>query len=318
MDRTALQAGSCDIELLLLISGMVSVASIVLVLLYRYRVIKTFDRLNEMVDDVIRGNFDEKVFDESRLSALESKFAHYLLASKLSANKLEEERNTIKELITDISHQTKTPMANIILYSELMLEGGWETQESDDLEALHQQALKLNFLISSLVKLSRLETGIITVNPVRNNTLVLVEYLFDQYEPLALQKGLYMKREVCGGTDNCLHGAVYDDKWTAEAVGNIVDNAIKYTQIGGITISVQPYELFCSIEITDTGIGIAEEELSKIFQRFYRSQSVSQTQGIGIGLYLAREIIAAQSGYIKVVSKPGQGTKFCVFLPKGI
>lgn len=194
-----------------------------------------------------------------------------------------------------------------------------ESQRDEDyqnLEALYQQAEKLNFLIASLVKLSRLESGIIKVNSECNNVKELTAEVCCLYEPLAKQKGLYMhflQSDDNGGND-CM--AKYDKKWTMEAVGNIVDNAIKYTDSGGITVSVKPYEMFCCIEISDTGIGISEEETTLVFKRFYRSQSVNQIQGIGIGLYLSREIISAGNGYIKVLSKLGKGTKFFVYLPR--
>lgn len=106
-------------------------------------------------------------------------------------------------------------------------------------------------------------------------------------------------------------------KWTLEAVSNIVDNAIKYTPSGGsVTICSQEYEMFVCIRIADTGIGMSEEETAKIFTRFYRSSEVSDERGVGIGLYLAREIIAKEGGYIKVSSKKGEGSVFSVFLPK--
>ncbi|WP_254329496.1 sensor histidine kinase KdpD [Paenibacillus sp. MZ03-122A] len=109
----------------------------------------------------------------------------------------------------------------------------------------------------------------------------------------------------------------FDLKWTAEAVYNIMDNAVKYTETGGsITIKVIAYDLFCRIDITDSGIGIAEDELSKIFMRFSRYPTVSSQEGVGIGL-LAREIIAAQGGYIKVQSRCGSGSTFSLFLPMG-
>lgn len=108
----------------------------------------------------------------------------------------------------------------------------------------------------------------------------------------------------------------FDLKWTAEAVYNIMDNAVKYTETGGsITIKVIAYDLFCRIDITDSGIGIAEDELSKIFMRFSRYPTVSSQEGVGIGLFLAREIITAQGGYIKVQSRCGSGSTFSLFLP---
>lgn len=97
-------------------------------------------------------------------------------------------------------------------------------------------------------------------------------------------------------------------------LGNVVDNAIKYTRTGGITVRVKPFEMFVGIEVADTGIGIAEEEQAKIFGRFYRSPEVSGEEGVGIGLYLARQILQMEGGYMKVVSDAGEGAKFTIYL----
>ena len=110
--------------------------------------------------------------------------------------------------------------------------------------------------------------------------------------------------------------ALIDKKWTQEAIVNIVDNAIKYTDHGSITISTKDYEMFVCVDISDTGIGIPEEESAKVFQRFYRGSNVKFKEGVGIGLHLAREIISGGGGYIKLSSKFGEGTTFSVFLPK--
>ena len=107
-----------------------------------------------------------------------------------------------------------------------------------------------------------------------------------------------------------------DGKWTAEALGNLLDNAIKYTREGGITVKTTPYELFLRLDITDTGMGIPEEEQAKIFTRFYRSEAVKEQEGVGIGLYLTREIVSRQGGYLKVSSETGKGSTFSVFLPR--
>lgn len=298
------------------ISCVVMICSIIIVLIYRHQTVKTFRNLNNMIDDVMENAFEEEAFDESRLSALESKFAQYLLASRTSSQNVVQEREKIKGLVTDISHQTRTPISNILLYCEMLMEHSQSDEEQQNLEALRQQAEKLNFLIAALVKLSRLESGIITVNAVRNNVKDLIVEACSQYKPLVEQKGLYMQFIQFDDRDNNGFMAKYDKKWTMEAVGNIIDNAIKYTDKGGITISVIPYEMFCCIEISDTGIGILEEETTLVFKKFYRSQSVNQIQGVGVGLYLAREIILAGNGYIKVMSKLGEGTKFFVYLPR--
>ena len=109
----------------------------------------------------------------------------------------------------------------------------------------------------------------------------------------------------------------HDSKWTAEALGNILDNAVKYTQSGGkITVSARNLEMYVVISISDNGIGIDPGHYNRIFQRFYREAKAAKTEGLGIGLYLARQIITLQGGDIKGRSKEGYGTEFEVFLPR--
>ncbi|MDD4849249.1 MAG: sensor histidine kinase [Gemmiger sp.] len=116
--------------------------------------------------------------------------------------------------------------------------------------------------------------------------------------------------------EHCDIRAVFDAKWTAEALFNLVDNAIKYTPAGGsVRLTATTYPLFCRVDVADTGIGMAEGETAKIFARFYRAPQVADTEGVGLGLYLAREIVAAEDGYIKVRSTPQKGSVFSVFLP---
>ncbi len=99
---------------------------------------------------------------------------------------------------------------------------------------------------------------------------------------------------------------------------NLLDNAVKYTPAGGaVTVEAFAYELFCRVDVTDTGPGIPEEEHARVFRRFYRSAAVAQEPGVGIGLYLARQIAEGQGGYLKVFSKPGKGAKFSLYLPRG-
>lgn len=296
----------------------------VIIIFYRYRVRKIMNKLDEMLEKAINGSFSETVYDESKLSALEAKLNRYLSICIVSSKNLSEEKEKIKTLISDISHQTKTPLANILLYSQILLEKADREEpdaESDlrgqlpqmEIECIRQictQSEKLNFLISALIKTSRLETGIIFVKPEKGAVDELIDTSLEEILPKAAAKNITLHRSHFNGT------AFFDRKWTAEALFNILDNAVKYTAEGGnITIAATAYELFYRIDIADTGIGIAEEEISKIFGRFYRSPEVSQREGVGIGLYLAREIISAQSGYIKVKTSKGTGSVFSVFLP---
>lgn len=108
----------------------------------------------------------------------------------------------------------------------------------------------------------------------------------------------------------------HDRKWTAEALFNILDNAVKYTpEYGSIRVCVESWEMHLKVSITDTGKGIPENQQGAIFRRFYREEDVHDIEGIGIGLYLAREIISLQNGYIQVTSQVGTGSTFSVFLP---
>lgn len=288
--------------------------SIFVMLLYRRHTIKILNSLNRMLDRAIEGNFNETIFDETRYSAVECKMGKYLSASQISAHKVEAERNKIRALIADISHQTKTPISNILLYGELLKEQNLSSDSASCVEAMNEQAQKLQFLIAALVKMSRLEAGIIKVHPIQSDVKDMIEKIRTQYYQIAIEKGLdFLCVAPLISPQRLI--AFFDEKWTIEAIGNIVDNAIKYTNQGSITLRIKPYEMFCCIEIADTGMGIAEEEQAQIFARFYRSKRVSQKSGVGIGLYLAREIIMEEGGYIKVQSKLGEGSVFSVYLP---
>lgn len=295
----------------------VSAAAAVLIIiicisLYRYHTRKLYSNLDQMLEKAMTGTLTEETFDESLYSALENKFYSYLTASETSAKNVKEERTRIKELISDISHQTKTPVANILLYAELLAEQELSVSGREYVESLTAQTTKLRFLIDSLVKMSRLESGVFTLIPKYAPLMPMFDKLQIQYAVPAAQKGLSL---ILKPTKIC---AVFDEKWTLEAAGNILDNAIKYTDHGSITLEAVSNEMFCCIRIADTGIGISEEELPRIFSRFHRSPDVHNEEGIGIGLYLSREIISREDGYIKVDSTPGKGSVFHIYLPANL
>lgn len=279
------------------------------ILLERHRTRKLYDRLDGMLDAAIRGSFLEYRYDESRQSALEARLAHYLAASEVSARNVALEKDRIKALISDISHQTKTPVANLLLDCELLEEQELSAQARENVEALHGQVQKLRFLIDSLVKLSRLESGILTFSPKERKVYPMLLRIREQFAPFAAKKGLYLELEPTEAS------ACFDEKWMGEALCNLVENAVKYTEEGGVRLSVKEYELFVCICVEDTGSGIAEEEQGKVFQRFYRSPFAGDKEGVGIGLYLAREIVSGQGGYIRLDSKEGKGSAFRVYLP---
>lgn len=275
---------------------------------YRRRSRKLLENLNRMLDLAMAGNFTEGSFDETMLSALESKLAHYLAASTVSAQNVQAEKEKLKALIGDISHQTKTPISNLLLYTQLLSE---QPENRNCLEALDAQARKLQSLIDALVKTSRLESGVIALHPVPGELQKTIRAALSQIAPKAEAKGIPITLEPADAQ------AIFDPKWTEEAIYNLLDNAVKYTGAGGkIRICITAYEMFSAIHISDTGPGIPEEEQAKVFQRFYRGTEHAEEEGVGIGLYLVRQIAQGQGGYVKVRSQVGVGSTFSLYLPR--
>ena len=271
---------------------------------------RILERLDRMLDDGINGTFEESDYDETSLSKLESKWLRYLTSSKQSAQKLEQERKKIQELVSDVSHQTKTPLANILLYTQLLQEQPLDTQSLRLVGEIRQQSEKLEFLIQSLVKTSRLETGTFQLTPTKNEVSGMIVSAIGQIKSKAESKQIRIIYTPVSCT------AKFDSKWTCEAVFNILDNAVKYSpEASEITVSVKEFEMFACICVEDNGIGISEDELPRIFGRFYRGRNVAEQSGVGIGLYLSRQIIEEQGGYITAESS-GSGAVFKIYLQR--
>lgn len=278
---------------------------------------KTITRLEEMLDSAIDGNFVESDYNETKLSRLESKWKAFLGSSVLSNQNLEQERHRLEEFISDISHQTKTPMTNIKMYTELLKEevSQGEASSMDRIKSyvnmIDRQNTRLEFLIDSLTKLSRLENGTLTVVSKKEKVDKLIETSISAVESKAKTKGITISHKK----DDSLV-ASFDLKWTNEALINILDNAVKYSPEGGhVEVFTVQYEVYQAIHIVDNGPGISEDEAAKIFGRFYRGGDVQQEEGVGIGLYLTREIISKEDGYIKVIpTTKREGGEIIVYL----
>ena len=295
--------------------GIMALAALLLGLWFWLDARRTVRRLDRMLSTAIDGGFGEESFDESAPSALESRMARFLNGSARSLRGVQRQRESIQRLLSDISHQTKTPLANLRLYSSLLMEEELTPRQREQAQVILQQSEKLSFLIETLVKLSRLETDVLAVTPKSQPLSPLLERAVSQAKAAAEQKGIALQLHL---QQQAEMKALYDLRWTAEALGNLLDNAVKYTPPDGcIQVSATQYELFCRIDVRDNGIGIAEEEQAQIFGRFYRGRQVREQEGLGIGLYLAREIAQKQGGYLKLSSRPGQGSTFSLYLPRG-
>ena len=255
---------------------------------------------------------ERQIFSEAE-DTLTARLQHQLLKLRniLTAQNqmLAQEKEQIKTLISDISHQIKTPIAAANTFAELLSDGELSAEERTEYITTLQMSLgKLTFLTNSLIKMSRLESGIISLKPEKNSLNEIVLQAVKTVYAKAKEKGILITFEC----DQAFE-AVLDFNWTAEAISNVIDNAVKYTPQGGfVRLQITEYPSFLRLDISDNGVGIPEEEQAKIFGRFYRGKQSVGIDGVGIGLYLTREIINKQNGYMKV-SSDENGSTFSMF-----
>jgi len=272
---------------------------------------KMLNRIRNMLEDARNGKLRAEAVDESMISAAENSMKQFLQENLRNGERLQEQKDAIQTMISDISHQTTTPLSNIMIYSQLLEEELPDGVQRQKAQTIREQAEKLDFLLKSLVKASRLETGIIKTVPVPCDLEELIASVISQIAAKAEEKEIHLDVKQEKATVLC------DPKWTKEACLNLLDNAVKYTgKDGRITVTVTEYPMFACIAIQDEGIGIREEEIPQIFGRFFRGTNTNLEDGVGLGLYLARRIVESEGGYMKVTSRLGEGSCFSIFLPK--
>ncbi|WP_258880797.1 sensor histidine kinase [Clostridium estertheticum] len=265
------------------------------------------ETISHMASEEVFLTTEDTIF--SKLQSQTTKLTNLLISQN---KEIEEEKNEIKSLISDIAHQLKTPLSNIKMYSEFLQDDNLKEDERKEFNNIVLFSLnKLTFLVESMIKMSRLESGVIGLKLEKDslNETVLLALC-------EVQKKARNKHILIGLNEVDKIIINHDKNWLSEAIFNILENGVKYTKDGGrIDITIKTYEVFCRVDIEDNGIGINEDEFPKIFSRFYRGRNIGDAEGIGIGLYLSREIIMQHGGYIKVNSN-NDGSKFSIFLPK--
>ena len=284
-----------------------------LIIIFRARLTVFVTELCNVIDRMMCGEERVDFTDsETQFARICHRLSRFYQISQRNKYKLDEERKELQMLVSDISHQVKTPVSNLKMVTETLLEKPVTKQEQTEfLQGIRSQTDKLDFLFQALVKTSRMEVGAVRLE---KKDVPLFGTL-----ALAMSGIVYSaeKKEITVTVDcpEALH-LPHDSKWTAEAIVNLLDNAVKYTPVGGrIRVAVEQWELYVKLDIEDTGRGIPESSQASVFRRFYREEEVHDDPGVGIGLYLAREIITKQGGYIKVVSEVQKGSVFSVFLP---
>lgn len=263
------------------------------------------------IDRILGGTTLEMVYDESLGSAINERLNRLACISQGKKEKAARERDAIKSLISDISHQTRTPLTNIILYTGLLSEKASDSEAKILADKIGKQAGKLDFFMKELVKSSYTMQEMVVPDPGITEIEDIINISCQQSELAALKKKICIIKEISPGL------CYADKKWSIEALANILENAIKYSPAGSlIKVKTTAYESFLCVSVEDEGPGISEEEQGLVFERFYRSKAVRKEPGFGIGLYLVREILSKQGGYARIKSVPGKGTTVQVYLSR--
>ena len=273
---------------------------------------KMYRTIDRMLDEILDGEpVSQSDIREGEISVLASKAKRVKEKVDLGISTAEEEKEQVKSLISNMSHQLKTPLAGLMMYREMLEDENLDEETRKRfLGKMKGQSEKIDWILQSLFKMVNLEQGAVVFEaealPVRDTILDAVTAVLDRAD----RRNIRILTEPF--EDRLLW---HNRKWTAEVLVNLLENAVKYTEPGGrITISVCPMEMYTEIAVRDTGRGIRQEELTEIFKRFYRSRDVENIEGSGIGLYLSRLILEHETGYMTAESELGEGSKFSVFL----
>ena len=299
---------------IVLAAVMLAVCAIVCTLLCHHiqkKMEVTYQNLLQRLDRSIGGEIQDTAYDESMDTAVTERLNRVVQISRMNQGKAEKERDIIKSLISDISHQVRTPLTNIMLYVGLLKEQDLDNDTMLLVDKIGKQSEKLEFFMKELVRSSYAEQEMISIYPKIMSVEEILHTACQIVELAALKKKINIVQEE---TDVL---CCADKKWTTEALGNVLDNAIKYSpENSQIKVKVVPYESFVCIQVQDQGSGVKEEEQGMIFERFYRSKSVSSEPGFGIGLYLVREVLSKQGGYVKIKSQIGKGSTVQLYLSR--
>lgn len=295
-----------------LIFTLIAVAGYIIGLsLYRVPM-RAISRIHKNSQQVLEGDYENIDFStetEGDISQFYSIYTSMVTAIKQSKDKELKEKEFLQDLIADISHQLKTPLATLTIYQDLLSNPDIpEDKRQEIVKTMGDQLSRMEWLILSLLKLARLESGAIEFNATKQPLLPTLQMSVQNVAMLSNAKN--QRVEVSCDPDIIL---THDRDWLAEALTNILKNATEYApESSTIELAVECSAVTTMIHITDHGKGIVKEDLNKIFKRFYRAKSDVNENSIGIGLSLSKGIVEGQGGDISVSSEPGQYTRFTV------
>lgn len=312
-EQPVLKGLVANLQFTILLLTIIYFLPLTILAFFEYRKIYTKVRvLSSAAEGVIDGNFKmvKSNNEEGDFALLTCNFNNMSNRLKLSLEGLKNDKLFFKNIISDISHQLKTPLSSLSAMNEILLENeNISAKDSKDfLEKSRSQLDRMEWLIINLLKMARLEAGAIKFKvekfPIVNSINKSVSSLILK----ANEKHIHI--DIIGDKNIYLSG---DEEWIAEALTNIIKNSIEHTNANGqITIQFTETNIYSSIVIEDNGEGIDKKDLPHIFQRFYKGVSTVKTESVGIGLALSKLIIEGQNGSISVTSEKNRGTKFTI------
>lgn len=291
--------------ILVLLTGLVLLAVFIFYTRKRY---KKIVELNDYLVRVLAENDNDEILDqeEGELSILKTNIYKTTSTLKFQKELLSDDKKNLAAAIADISHQLKTPLTSMMVMNDLLVDEQDENKRTEFLQTQSSQLNRMNWLIQTLLKLSKLDAGTIVLKKEDVSTVELIE---EAVKPFGIQfdlRNIKFKSDISDLIIRC------DKNWTVEAVQNIIKNCIEHMDDGGeLSVTMVDTNIFTQLTIRDTGCGIAAEDIPHIFERFYKGKNAGK-DSVGIGLALSKSIIEGEQGEITVESTEGVGTKFII------
>lgn len=297
----------------LILICFVLIVSLILAILYFRKIYKDIKDMTDYVYNSSEGrNFDMKNRNqEGQIGLLKTELIKMTNILKEKVELLNNEKIFLNEVISDISHQLKTPMTSLIILNDLMYEDLPKETKIEFLDKIKSQLNRMEWLIKSMLKLSKVEAKVIDFE---KKEVKVSELIKKSISPSLIPMEIKNIELTVNGDENISY--IGDINWSCEAFVNIIKNCVEHTETNGkINISYEENPLYCEVVIKDSGEGIDKKDLPHIFKRFYKGKS-SKDDSVGIGLAMAKSIIESQNGDIYVKSEKNKGSEFHIIFHK--
>jgi signal transduction histidine kinase len=274
------------------------------------RISKPITKSAHIATHISEGNYNIRFNGKARTKEL----SELVAAINNMAESLSRQDSLRRRLTTDVAHELRTPLTVVASHLEAMIEGVWSASQ-ERLQSVYEEIERLSGLVSDLERLSKVEKDIRELSKTPVDLLELAQNVKESFDLESSKKGITVN------TSGSSAIVLADGPRMRQVISNLLSNAIKYTSEGGkISIQVKDGVSWATVTVKDNGIGISEEELPLVFERFYRTDKSRsrKTGGAGIGLAIAKSLVTAHDGDITATSKPDLGSSFVVRLPKGM